>query len=78
MCVCVSVFVTRKGLLGLTAELPDAAAVAVALVHHSMDGLVPGLSDLKEGSGLGLLALVWNTRIAHQWKERKSTPQSSQ
>lgn len=50
---------TRVGLLRLTAQLPDAVSVAIALVHDAVDDFVPGLSDLIEGPGLRLLALVW-------------------
>lgn len=50
---------TRVGLLRLAAQLPDAVSVAVTLVHDALDDFVPGLSDLIEGSGLRLLALVW-------------------
>lgn len=50
---------TRVGLLRLTAQLPDAVSIAIALVHDAVDDFVPGLSNLIEGSGFRLLALVW-------------------
>lgn len=56
---------TRVGLLRLTAQLPDAVSVAIALVHDAVDDFVPGLSDLIEGSGLRLLALVWEHSRQH-------------
>lgn len=51
-------YLTRIGLLGLAAELSDAVTIAIALVHDSMDGFVPRLANLVEGSCLWLLALV--------------------
>lgn len=49
---------TWVGLLRLTAELPDAVAIAKALIHDTMYDFIPRLPDLKEGPRLWLLALV--------------------
>lgn len=49
---------TRVGLLGLAAEFSNAVAIAIALVHDSIDDFIPRLSDLIESSRLWLLALV--------------------
>lgn len=49
---------TRVRLLGLAAELSQTVAMAVALVHDSVDDFVPRLADLIESSRLGLLALI--------------------
>lgn len=46
------------GLLRLAAELSNAVAIAIALVHDTTDDFIPRLSNLIEGSRLWLLALV--------------------
>lgn len=49
---------TWVGLLRLAAELPNAVAIAEALIHDTMYDFIPRFPDLKEGPRLWLLALV--------------------
>lgn len=55
---CTPIHLTRVGLLRLTAELPNAVAIAKALIHDAMYDLIPRFPDLIEGPRLRLLALV--------------------
>lgn len=61
---CIQIPLTRVGLLRFTAELPNAVAIAKALIHDAMYGLIPRFPDLIEGPRLRLLALICTTKVS--------------
>lgn len=46
--------------------LSNTPTIAIALVSDTMDILLPGISNLVEGTGFGILALIYRHK-----KERK-------